>query len=296
MDCKQLKCLSKVPISRKAIVLLFWVRSKTALFSRLSHNITREVYCYHVALDLVWIYKDKLTNLNPRTLQWDSPVLLVDTVPVANASWVLIGEDRVMLCGGSLNRLSISKTAYEISCNGNVRRINDMLYDRARCGMVVWKQVLHVFGSFIYNVGEDKTCESLSLPINSTSAWTYIGSMAKPRALFTPVVWKDSVFLCGGSPSNKTIEVYDGHFALLSELKEGEGTVCFVKEESLLILTGRYYSVLSVEEGRYVVKSKVRTSSPVLTYAGMLLDSNVIVALFNQQILLHSATDGNYLN
>jgi len=297
MDSQETKppCRSKVPNSRKAIVFLMWARSTTALFSPLSRNLAREINSYVTSLDFVWVYEDKLENLNPRTLQWDSPVRLTSTVPLVSASWALVDENKVMVCGGSDGQ-SVLKHAYEICCNGNVRRIKDMTLGRAQCGIVAWKQALYVFGSFFYGFEGGKTCETLSLSMTTTSEWVQIGDMSKPRAQFTPVVWRNGIFLCGGTPSNNTVAVFDGNFVLLLELKDGGSAVSFAQSENLVILTGSFISVLSVGKSGYTVECRRRPCSPVLNRSGVLLVGEVVVTLFKSQLLLHSAVDGHYLN
>ena len=77
----------------------------------------------------------------------------------------------------------------------------DMLNGRYAHGIVVWKRAVHVFGSWLRNEGQ--LCESFDI-----TAWTALPKMFHMRAYFTPVVWQEAVYLCGGHIN--TIEVYDG--------------------------------------------------------------------------------------
>ena len=262
----------------------------------LSRNILREICEYIASLSLVWVSEDKLTYLNLHTLQSDSAVYLAEALPIASASWVLLDNSRLMVCGGEEKDGGLAlKNAYEIRCNGTIWRIKDMRFGRIYCGMVIWKKSVHVFGSF--QIGEKgKTCERLNLPLTESSEWTYIGGMSKPRSLFTPVVWRNAVFLCGGFPLNNTVEVFDGHFSQLLELKEGDNAVSLVSGDTLLILTGHYLSVISaVEDNKYSVESRRHLPCSVCPRAGAVLVQDAIATLYWNQIFRHSEIGENCL-
>lgn len=276
-------------------VLLVWLHYKTLLFSPLSRNILREICEYLASLSLVWVSEDKLSYLNIQALQWESSIYLAEALPIASASWVLLDEGRLMVCGGEEEDGGLAlKNAYEIRCNGTIRRIHDMIFGRTYCGMVIWKKTVHVFGSF-QSPEEGSTCECLNLPLTESSEWTHIGDMSKPRSMFTPVVWRNAVFLCGGFPLNNTVEVFDGHFMQLLELNEGGNAVSCVSGDTLLILTGNYLSVISAIGDKYAVESRKHLPCSVCPRAGAKLVQDTIFSLYSNQIVRHSAADGQRL-
>jgi len=119
-----------------------------------------------------------------------------------------------------------------------------MLNGRYAHGIVVWKRAVHVFGSCLGDEG--RLCESLDI-----TAWTALPKMHHMRAYFTPVVWQEAVYLCGGHIN--TIEVYDGVSMELLPLRlpERSATMACAKGETLLMITERHSTLLSGKKNTF---------------------------------------------
>ena len=129
--------------------------------------------------------------------------------------------------------------------SGRVESLRDMLHARDSSGVIVWKGSAHVFGSY---TGEAVSkCERLSL-ISRGSQWEELVNMAEPRSLFSPALWRNAIYLCGGS-NNDRIEVFDGSTLQRLDLKLPgikSCTVACVRDACLLVLSCGYLSEVSV--------------------------------------------------
>lgn len=134
-----------------------------------------------------------------------------------------------------------------------------------------------VFGSF-WNEGGRK-CELFT----DKAGWTTLVDMHQNRSMFTPVVWKGKIYLCGGK-ENVTIETFDGtHMSIMAlTLPKAGDTMGVVRGDCLLLWTYDTVSVLSLphEAAEPVMVAKPRpglsvdtTTSPVL-YNGLLFTIN----------------------
>jgi len=107
-------------------------------------------------------------------------------------------------------------------------------------GIVTWCGGVLVFGSSATKGG--RICERLDL---NEMSWELLPELNQSRHDFTPTVWMNAVYLCGGGPAS--IEVFDGHSMHLLSLKlkdKGEMWTC-ASSSSLYIFSVRHFSTVS---------------------------------------------------
>ena len=162
-----------------------------------------------------------------------------------------------------------------------------MQLGRSSLGVIVWKSAVYVFGS-CYGPATSK-CERLKLAC-SQEKWAFIEDMAKARAYFTPVLWQEEVYLCGGY-QNSTIEVCNGtNIRLIAvTLPEPGKALCCIAGETLLVLSSNYLTKVNTQ-GEVVAKLHpgcyfVPMTCPMLA-AGCLYHSD------NGKMQMFSAEDG----
>jgi len=113
--------------------------------------------------------------------------------------WAVVGPSQVFLCNVSNRR------SYLVSGDGQVVSTPDTLFTHTDGGIVMWKAAIHLFGGSAKSQGTSSERLSLSL-----SHWCKLPNMYESRFQFTPVVWRNSVYLCGGGDS-RTVEVFDSY-------------------------------------------------------------------------------------
>ena len=229
-------------------VFLVWVRGTPSHLSRLSGNVTREINTYlQPLLCLAWVNYHQVRYYDFRTQTIRLAIPLQTAIQASwNSRWTVVDAERLVLCGGSDVRSYLQlpwQTAYEVHRSGRVQQLPDMLEGRSCCGMVVWKFTVHVFGS--YQGQTLARCESLGL--REPTQCERLPDMHKARAKFTPSLWQEAVYLCGGIPGNDTMETFDGHrMKLLGvRLPEGGTSLSCVDRDSLLVLSCNHSTILS---------------------------------------------------
>ena len=117
-----------------------------------------------------------------------------------------------------------------------------MLHGRNAGGVVMWQGDAYVFGSC--RGSGVSTGESIALP---QGQWRSLPNMHKPRFSFTPTIWRNSIYLCGGWECDSA-EVFDGISMRLLTLKlpETGRTLSCLHGSSLLLFTYNYLTVLSL--------------------------------------------------
>lgn len=60
---------------------------------------------------------------------------------------------------------------------------------------MVWRGIVYVFGSYVGEAGDKCEC----VRVDGEGKWKRIPSMQAMRALFTPVLWRQAIYLCGGT-------------------------------------------------------------------------------------------------
>lgn len=279
-------------------VCVFWARP-LSVFSPLCTNLIREICSYLVpTLYLVSVRKDNISFFDFRTMKLGPSVPLERLIQVLNSSWAVIDDGRLVVCGGRDGELQVGpepwKTAYEVHRSGRVESLRDMIHSRDSSGVIVWKGSVHVFGSY---TGEaSPKCERLSL-IPHVSQWEELVNMAEPRSLFSPAVWRNAIYLCGGN-NNDRIEVFDGVTIHRLDLKlpgYKSCTVACVREDCLLMLSCQYLSEMSGLCTAPRLVSKRHEFCSVYPETGALLYGEVIVTVGERQISKYRVSDGYQL-
>lgn len=116
-----------------------------------------------------------------------------------------------------------------------------MLSGHRSCGVQMWREAVYVFGSHVTE-GEKKS-ECLQL---RDLVWTALPDMHAPRSCFTPAVWRNAIYLCGGT-GNDTVEVWDCHSMTLWSLKLPalNITLSCATDNQLLMLSSDYLIFLT---------------------------------------------------
>ena len=278
---------------------LVWLKSVSTLYTALSSNVVREICWYLQPFTLLaWV-----TETTIAAFDFDHMCLLPSSPlssPIQsdwNSRWCVLDSERLILCGGSNecnSHLVLSeawKTAYLIHRNGHVRPLPLMQYGHFSCGVVTWKGNPHVFGSF-GGYGGNK---AENIDINAEN-WEFSGEMNKTRSSFTPVIWRNSVFLCGGY-RNETIETYNGtEFCLLSvKLPEGTNTLVCVIDDSIVILTGNYLTTLSKPTDEFLKTEKKHRTCPLYLYQAPMVFRGAMVNVTEDRVLRYSLETGELL-
>ena len=226
---------------------LVWAKQYSHLFSFLSFNIVREVCTYLPPfLTLALVQEDSVSFFNFTTLTFHPAVQLNTTVQVNhNSTWAVVNRNILVLCGGGgkstihIENGQAWHSAYLLHSEGQVRALPDCLYGRSGSGVVVWKGAVHVFGSRSYIAG--KRCERLSLSRGSN--WQALPLLANSHYCFNPVVWKATIYICGGWCTS--IEVWDGRtFSVLEPQLPSRVQSCIsCTDRSQLYILGSSFSI-----------------------------------------------------
>ena len=254
---------------------VLWVKAHAAAYAPLSFNITREV-CHYLPkwcpLPLVCISPSSLRFFDFHTLTLGPDISFEGRISVGNYTWVTVSSTRVFVCGGGYfgpTRVPTAvKTALCIYQSGRFERLPDLLFAHSDCGVIWWNGAINVFGSYI---GPDQTKSECLRNEN----WERLPDMHRRRSLFTPVVWRAVVYLCGGY-ANETVESFDGETMRLLDisLPEGNAALACVDKDSLIVIItpecktvisgGRNSDVLSVSCTSRVKSFEMIRSNPVL--------------------------------
>ena len=202
--------------------------------------------------EIYWVTGKSVQCFDVRTSQLHPPVQLRTPILAdENSRWAVVDSGRVVLCGGGKGDTSESlvisgyskprKTAYLLSKTGEVETLPELQYGHQSPGVIAWNGRVLVFGSSRGPGG--RQCEALVL---TGQTWEAFAEMHKKRFEFTPAIWRDSVYLCGGA-RNRTVEVFDGVSLQLLEFRFPEGIQCMAcaHGETLLVVTVNYLIVLS---------------------------------------------------
>lgn len=282
-------------------VLLSWTRKHAALYSLLSRNIIREVSTYFQRFPtLLWINEDHMLLFDLGLMRILPAIRFKNRIHNAaiqknqSSRWVLVDSNRVAICGGGgevtagLNGYAVGSVwnsaymLYTTRSEGQV--LPSMLSGHCDHGIVAWKGAILVFGSS--SPQECRKCERLDL---KASKWTSLPLMNRARWDFTPAVWQEAVFLCGGH--TYAIEVYNGFTMSLLQVnlpQKGKALVC-TKGDNLLILSSKNLTTLTKTRSLFIEEHKriqfnARTS-PVCF-------GNVIYQFCDKQLRMFSATRG----
>ena len=235
---------------------LLWAKYHFPVFSKLSTNITREICSYFPPLPtLVWVTSNTLSYFVFPALTKSTQ--LAKTLQVtSDSSWVVLDPDRLFVCGGCLSKCYVVfsapwSTAYLIERTGSVEELPAMLMGRNASGLVLWQATVYVFGSC---KGHGNKSESTSL---LEKQWQWLPNMHKIRYAFTPAIFGEAIYLCGGWEA-VTVEVYRAGIitVLPLELPETGRTLAYVHQNKLVLLT---YTFITEIDASGAVSSKQHT-------------------------------------
>lgn len=120
-----------------------WTISKSALLSRLRHNIAREVCAYLSYPLMLHLQAFFIHSFNFYTMKMNPAIVIQDNISIYNCFWVVIDPNPLLCCAGSDNcKFLPKKCVYELSLNGEIRPLSDMLYPRAKPGTVLWNRAV----------------------------------------------------------------------------------------------------------------------------------------------------------
>lgn len=155
------------------------------------------------------------------------------------------------------------------------------------------------FGSYSEQTGRE--CEGLQL---GDSHWETLPKMHKSRYSFTPALWLEAVYLCGGW--NRTVEVFDGVSMRLLDisLPEGTGSMACAYGNKLLVFTRKYFVTLSKLENdqEFDVSVKRRESEGTHSFASPIQWNGVMICFGYplpqgpERIYKYSTENGNSLD
>lgn len=261
-------------------VRLIWMRQLVPILHRLSLNVIREICLYlQIWPLLTWVSPQSISFFDFQNMCLGAAIPLERCITTLNASWVTVDEDKVVICeGGSNGEIhsdNVLHTALQLHRSGRVKVLSDMKHPHNNPGMVMWAGFVHVFGSFV-GPGETK-CERLLL---TQSAWEQLPDLHSRRSLFTPVVWRNEIYLCGGY-QNSTVEVFDGATMRLLDinlLEAGSALAC-IKEDELLVITPRFLITIAKKESGLVLGTAKRDNVHPSIYTTPVLWGDLVINL-----------------
>lgn len=266
-------------------ICLYWTRQQSTSISRLNFNITREICAYLPPVtQLVWVTKNSFMAFDIARMTTLPAVRLDSLVNINRESrWTMVGCDSVAVCGCG----KMWEKCYFLQSTGKVQMLPRTQFDHQACGIIMWREAIHVFGSYSYK-GRDKG-ERLYLKSREEN-WTPLEDMKDRRSFFTPVKWQSEVYLCGGW-NNTTVEIYDGlHLrpAPIS-LPEGSPSICCVMGQRIFILT---HNFLVTVTSPAQVSIKRHGLCGIYPYISPVLHNNVVFSFNDAGVILqYSAED-----
>lgn len=237
--------------------------------------------------DLYWVTENTLQWFDVSTEQYHPPVSLSTHIQLnANSRFACLGVDKVIVVGGGADTF-VWKSAYKVSKAGEVEGLPDMKYGHRSPGLIVWKGRAHVFGSYVGSGG----CEGESW-MEREVQWTALPQMRKQRSCFTPVIWDQAIYLCGGR-NNTTVETYDGvDLRLLSlSLPEGGSMAC-LKGATLLLFTPAYFVILSKQGNDLTTTKTSRQGEPPASFTLPILWNDFVYSINNGNIVKFEVDTG----
>ena len=280
-------------------VCLLWIKALSPLYTNLSANIAREICLYFpLHFPLIWLENETFKLLNLDTQDLGPSLRLSRKITTFNASWLAVDSSRIFACEGGANGKfqsdHVLRTAVFVHVNGQVEDVCDMIFEHNNPGLVVWKGNIYVFGSYA-GTGVTK-CEGLELKRNS--AWRAGPDMQSRRTLFTPAVWRSSVYLCGGE-NNASIECFDGaEMRLLNaRLPEQSYTLVCLHNDSLLVLTRSYTVAVCMERGESEPQVTIVQKEPhnCQVYTNPVVWKEMVINIAWETVAVYSAANGHLI-
>jgi hypothetical protein len=238
---------------KKDSLLLFYGPFLGFLASFLSHNILQEIssYLQPPFPILPVIYSDSIAYFDFITEQIGPKTPLYHSIRKdSGTKWAVLDPDRIFVCGGGYYK--VWNSAYFLHRSGEVQVLPHMIAGRSHCGIALWEDAVHVFGSSEHS---QNMCERF--PLHS-SAWEWLPRMHRNRCLFTPAVWQAAIYLC-----QYVIEVYDGREMMELDIKlpqDNSSNFCCVLDDSLLAASRYHMTVYTKLPGEMgLLRSQIRS-------------------------------------
>ena len=154
---------------------------------------------------------------------------------VVNSQCVLMGDLSVIVVGGG--RTGSGKVV-KIGRNGKITGLPSLVNARTQFGLIRVQTRIFVFGGE-HKRSELSSSEALNLSLTPLRKWVSQGSMISSRVDFTPAIYTNRIYLCGGNTTN--CEVYDlstRSFEPLDLAVPTTRAVCsLVSDENLILIT-----------------------------------------------------------
>ena len=195
-------------------------------------------------------------------------------VMVQNAQIVLLGDLSIVVVGGGK---SGSTKAQRISRDGRIHPLPSISTSRKHFGLTNDTTRLYIFGGE-HGATELSSSESLNLSNKSSlKKWISQGSMLSSRSHFSPAVYRNRVFLCGGGTTScEFFDLQSRIFQAIDVVLHTKGPVSAVifGEELILLTPDRNYGFnasnltmkWSISHGFYEVCTALR---PVIAHRSL---------------------------
>ena len=265
-------------------MLLAWSKLQAVQFAPLPWPLLREI-CAYLGPDILcfaWITHCSVRFLDIEQRGSGQPaqfVFLKTTIQASNSSrCVVLSRSSCLVCGG-ISSTEVYSTAYLVTRDGEVSCKPSMQWARGSHGATLWCGSVCVFGS---SAGSGtRTCESLA---DTAECWKELPSMQMERADFTPVLWRNAVYLCGGDWAG-TVEVLEGQSMRLLELMlpEAGKAMTYVWDDSLMILQSS--NVSSLSRASEVLLSKNKQWNAVETCTNPVVWHGVVYQLIGRVLI-----------
>lgn len=180
-------------------LLVAFLRVHSPLYTRLSLNITREVFSY-IGLEHIYMgsIKDKqliVYELATETMQVTVPRI---DLRLGRTGLAMLTNDTMLVVGGASDKRSVRSLNI---WTGTITNEADMMEGRSWPGMLVYKGCAWVFGGSDLASVERFHC--------SVRNWERGPQMPTPKSSFTPCENQGLIYLPCPSPHRKQLEVLD---------------------------------------------------------------------------------------
>ena len=211
---------------------LAFTRARSPLYTRLSLNITREVFTY-IGLDhryLGTIQNKKLIayNLTTESMQETVPSINLN---LSGTGFIMLDRDFMLVVGGASRRLVNRVNIW----TGKITEEAAMSESRAWPGILKYKEFVWVFGG-----NTEPALNTMERFHLTTRIWQNGPRMLSPKVCFTPFEYHGLIYLAEISAQKKQLEVLNPlteEYTLLPLQLHGShfGSVSFIESNTLYI-------------------------------------------------------------
>jgi len=178
---------------------------------------------------------------------WTSPIPLSAAIEVRNSAFLLLSTQSLVCVGGYDSKYqSFLRTALLIASAGTISELPCLTVARCGIGLVEHEGRVWGFGGRDVRVGP--VVERLRLVGED---WEVAREMSTARAYFSPVVYEEEAYLCGGlTLSCECFSFLTETYRPLSyDLPESSESLTVLLPTGFVILTGRYITRLPYKQG-----------------------------------------------